>query len=411
MNTLTPARRRAALFALALGGFAIGVTEFASMGVLPNIAEDLLPAFADNPAQEISRAGLLITLYALGVVIGAPVITAFAAKASLTKLACWLLGMFILGSLASALAPTFETLAFARLVAGLPHATFFGASALLAARIMGPGNQGKGIAIAMSGLPIANIFGVPFATWVGQTIGWRWAYGFVAVLFALTLVLVLRYLPRYAGDPRRGVRHSLAGFTNIRVWVMILVASVGFGGFFAVYSYVAEVATRVTDLAPGSVPWVLATFGAGMTIGNFVGGWAADRHASRAMLLGFVALIASPLLYVLVAATPVGLFVAVFFVGFSSSTLTPATQTRFIRIAKDAELMGSAVSHAAFNIGNASGAWLGGIVIAAGLGYLAPGWVGLGLASAGLAFALVSVGLTRFDRKRNVDTTGIRLPE
>ena len=163
-------------FTLALGGFAIGVTEFASMGVLPNIAEDLLPGFAENPAQGISQAGLVITLYALGVVIGAPIITALAARASQTTLMFWLLAAFIGGSLASAIAPTFETLALARLVAGLPHATFFGASALLAGRLMGPGNQGKGIAIAMSGLPIANILGVPLATWIGQSLGWRWAY-------------------------------------------------------------------------------------------------------------------------------------------------------------------------------------------------------------------------------------------
>lgn len=411
MLRLSAPRRNAALFALALGGFAIGVTEFASMGVLPNIAQDLLPGFAEHPEREISRAGILITLYAVGVVVGAPVITALAARVSQTGLALWLLAAFVAGSLASALAPTFETLAAARFIAGLPHATFFGASALLAGRLMGPGNRGKGIAIAMSGLPIANIFGVPVATWIGQTIGWRWAYGLVALLFALTFALVLRFLPRFPGDPSRSIGDALAGFANVRVWIMIALASVGFGGFFAVYSYIAEVVTRVAALPESSVPWALATIGVGMTLGNFFGGWAADRNGPRTILLGFSAFIASLLLYTLVAGHPVGLFASVFLVGFTSSTLIPSTQARFMRIAREAELMGAAVSHASFNVGNALGAWLGGLVIAAGFGYLAPGWVGALLACAGALFALLSIGLSRRDRGRSIDTTGIRIPE
>lgn len=399
-----------ALFTLALGGFAIGVTEFASMGVLPNIAEDLLPGFAENPAQVISQAGTVITFYALGVVIGAPVITALAARASQTTLIFWLLGAFIIGSIASAIAPTFDTLVIARLVAGLPHATFFGASALLAGRLMGPGNQGKGIAIAMSGLPIANILGVPAATWIGQTVGWRWAYALVALLFVLTLVLSLRYLPRVVGDPTLSPLRSMAGFKNVRVWIMIALAAIGFGGFFAVYSYIAEVVTRVTNMPAGAIPWVLAVIGVGMTLGTFFGGWAADKNTRRAILVAFTALIASLGLYVAVASTPIGLFISVFIVGFWFSALTPAVQTRFIRMAREAELMGSALTHAAFNVANALGAWIGGIVIAAGFGYLAPGWAGIALAAAGLILAIISFSISRRDRLRSIDTTGIRLP-
>lgn len=399
-----------ALFTLALGGFAIGVTEFASMGVLPNIAEDLLPGFAQDPARGISQAGLVITLYALGVVIGAPVITALAARASQTTLVFWLLAAFILGSLASAVAPTFETLAIARLVAGLPHATFFGASALLAGRLMGPGNQGKGIAIAMSGLPIANILGVPLATWIGQTLGWRWAYALVAVLFALTLVLSLKFLPRVQGDRELSPLRSMAGFKNIRVWIMIALAAIGFGGFFAVYSYIAEVVTRVAQMPSGAIPWVLSAIGIGMTIGTFYGGWAADRNTPRAILVAFAALIVSLVGYVSLATSPVGLIVTVFIVGFWFSALTPAVQARFIRMAREAELMGSAITHAAFNVANALGAWIGGMVIAAGWGYLAPGMAGIALAAAGLALATISISLTRRDRARGTDTTGIRVP-
>lgn len=399
-----------ALFTLALGGFAIGVTEFASMGVLPNIAEDLLPGFALDPAQGISQAGLLITLYALGVVIGAPVITALAARASQTTLVFWLLSAFIVGSLASAVAPTFETLAIARLIAGLPHATFFGASALIAGRLMGPGNQGKGIAIAMSGLPIANILGVPLATWIGQELGWRWAYALVAVLFALTLLLSFKFLPRVAGDPNLSPLRSMAGFTNIRIWIMIALAAIGFGGFFAVYSYIAEVVTRVADMPAGAIPWVLSVIGVGMTLGTFYGGWAADRNTPRAIVTAFSALIVSLGLYVVFATSPAGLLITVFIVGFWFSALTPAVQTRFIRMAREAELMGSAITHAAFNIANALGAWIGGVVIAAGLGYIAPGWAGIGLAAVGLLLAITSIALSRRDRSRSIDTTGVRLP-
>lgn len=410
VHTLTPGRRRLALFTLALGGFSIGITEFASMGVLPNIAEDLLPDFTSNPAKGIAQAGTLITLYALGVVIGAPVITALAARVSQTTLAFWLLGAFTAGSIASAAAPTFETLAIARLIAGLPHATFFGASALLAGRLMGPGNQGKGIAIAMSGLPIANVLGVPLATWIGQTLGWRWAYALVSILFALTLLLALRYLPRYAGDPTLSPIRSLAGFKNIRIWIMVALGAIGFGGFFAVYSYIAEVVTRVTAMPDSAVPWVLSAIGIGMTIGTFFGGWMADRNGPRAILFSFAALIASLSLYVGTAATPVGLIVSVLLIGFWFSALLPAVQSRFIRMAREAELMGSAITHAAFNVANALGAWLGGLVIAAGFGYLAPGWAGIVLAVIGGLLAIISISITRRDRHRSIDTTGIQLP-
>lgn len=410
VNQLSTLHRNAALFPLALGGFAIGVTEFATMGVLPIIVEDLLPGFALYPAQEISRAGILITLYALGVVVGAPIITALAAKASQTTVALWLLAAFVVGSLASTLAPTFETLAIARFLAALPHATYFGAAALLAGRLMGPGRQGTGIAIAMAGLPIANIIGVPIATWLGQVGGWRWAFGLVTVLFAITFVLVLLFLPRFPGDPSRGVRNSLGGLANGRVWIMVAIGAIGYAGFFAVFAYIAEVVTRITGLAEGAVPWVLAAIGVGMTLGNFAGGWAQDRFGPRILPPGFIAIIASLLLYVVTASTPVGLFISVFLTGFSAFLVIPALQSRFIRMAREAQLMGAAVSHVAFNISNALGAWIGGVVIAAGFGYLSPGWVGALLGVVGLAFGVMSLQVTRQDRLRGADTTGIPVP-
>jgi DHA1 family inner membrane transport protein len=301
MHQFTPLRRNLALFALALGGFGIGVTEFAAMGLLPDIARELIPGFEQSPDTVIAQAGLLISAYALGVVVGAPVFAVLAARMSQSRLAFWLLGLFIVGTVASALMPTFGTLALFRFVAALPHGAYFGVASLLAARIMGPGSQGRGVALAMSGLTIANVFGVPIATWLGQAFGWRIALVFVALIFAAALLLVLAFLPRFPGNPDRSPLKELSALRNPRTWIMIAVGSVGFGGFFAVYSYIAEVTTRETGLGPGIVPWVLACLGVGMTIGNLLGGWASDRDLRRTITWGFMSFIA-----VLVRSSPWG---------------------------------------------------------------------------------------------------------
>lgn len=408
---LTPLRRGVALFALAFGGFGIGVTEFATMGLLPNIASDLIPGFAEAPDQGIAQAGSLIAAYAIGVVVGAPTFAVLAARMSQTRLTFWLLGLFIAGTVASACMPDFGSLAVSRFVAALPHGAYFGVASLLAARIMGPGNQGRGIALALSGLTIANVVGVPLATRMGQLLGWRSAYALVAVIFAVTLLLALLSLPRFPGNPERSPLRELSALRNPRIWIMIAVGSVGFGGFFAVYSYVAEVTTRVTGLAPGMVPWVLACLGLGMTIGNVLGGWATDRNPRRTIVWGFGSFIVALVLYTQLASHPVGLFVCGFLLGLTSSLLVPSIQARLVRISDEAALLGAAVNHAAFNIGNSLGAWLGGVVIAGGLGYLAPGWVGAALTAFGLILVLLSHGVERRDKARGLDTVGIAVVE
>ncbi len=408
--SLSPLRRRIALGALALGGFGIGVTEFATMGLLPDIARDLLPGFAADPAGGIAQAGLLITAYALGVVVGAPTFAVLAARRSQTQITFWLLGLFIVGSLASACMPTFGSLAVFRFIAALPHGGYFGVASLLAARMMGPGKQGQGIALALSGLTIANVIGVPLATWLGQFAGWRWAYVLVAAIFAATLLLTLLFLPRYPGNPNASPAKEAAALKNPRIWIMIAVGSVGFGGFFAVYSYIAEVTTRVAGMPSGAVPWVLACLGVGMTLGNLVGGWASDRYLSRTIVLGFSALITALIGYALFATSPAALIGLAFTIGLSSSVLVPSIQARLIRISDESALMGAAINHAAFNVGNSLGAWLGGLVIAGGFGYLAPGWVGAGLASCGLILTIVSIAVERRDKARGLNTVGITVP-
>ena len=410
MTQLTRARRSFALFALALGGFGIGVTEFATMGFLPEIARDLLPGFAESPDTVIAQAGWLITAYALGVVVGAPTFAVLAARMSQTRLAFLLLALFILGTTASVCMPTFGTLAISRFIAALPHGAYFGVASLLAARIMGPGMQGRGIALALSGLTVANVVGVPIATWIGQLAGWRWAYVLVTAIFAATLLLCWIFLPRYPGNPERSPMRELSALRNFRLWIMIGVGAIGFGGFFAVYSYIAEVTTRLTGFPASAVPWVLAGLGVGMTLGNLAGGWASDKDLTRTIVFGFSSFITVLVAYALFAWHPVGLIVCTFLLGVTSSILMPSIQSRLIRVSDEAALFGAAVNHSAFNIGNSLGAWLGGLVIAGGLGYLAPGWVGVALGAIGMALALIGIAVERRDKARNRNTVGIQLP-
>lgn len=254
MHSLTAFQRNLAIFALALGGFAIGITEFATMGLLPEMASDLLPAYHQNPQAVIAQAGVLITTYALGVVIGAPLFAILGAGRSQTTLVRWLLLLLIMGTVASATMPTFGSIAAARFAAGLPHGAYFGVVSLLAGTLMGKGRQGRGIAIVMSGLTVANVIGVPLSTVLGQSLGWRWVYALVAALFLVTLVLVVAFLPHAPPESARSARTELSALRSTPVWVMVGVSSIGFGGFFAVYSYIAEVTTREVGLPASFVP-------------------------------------------------------------------------------------------------------------------------------------------------------------
>ena len=392
---LTPPRRLAALFTLALGGFGIGTTEFATMGILPLVAADLVPGFGADPAAGIAHAGWIITAYALGVVVGAPLVSIWAARMSQRTLVLLLVAAFAVANLASGLMPSFELTLVSRFLAAIPHGAYFGVASLLAARIMGPGRQGAGVALALSGLTIANVIGVPLGTWLGQVAGWRWTYVAVAVIFAATLALALAFLPRVPGDPTRSARRELTAFRNPRLWLMIAVACIGFGGFFAVYSYAAEIVTRVALLPESAIAWLLATVGLGMTIGNIIGGWASDKSIRRTIITAFPLFIVTLVLLALLGAMPVALYVLAFCFGGSSSALIPTIQARIIRTAGEAELLGAATNHAAFNVGNALGAALGGAVIAAGFGYLAPAWLGVVLAAIGFGLALWSLRVDR----------------
>lgn len=394
--TLSPARVRLALLALALGGFGIGLTEFVAMGLLPNLAADLLPdIWSQSHEQANAQAGWLVSAYALGVVVGAPTIAAVAARFPRKQLLLACVALFTFGTVASALLPTFQLVLAARFLAALPHGAYFGIAALVAASLMGPGKRGQGVAIVLSGLTIANVVGVPSVTYLGQVAGWRVAYLAVAVVFALTFVAVLLALPFQPGDPEATVRRELRIFRRGQVWLALLIGSIGFGGFFAVYTYISPIVTNVTGLGLGVVPWVLVVAGLGMTLGNFVGGRAADHHVMGTLFACFGVFVVALAGLALTAQWPGGLFVFVFLVGAAASALSPAIQTRLMDVAGDGQSLAAAINHASLNLGNSLGALLGGAAIAAGLGYLAPTWIGLVLAGLGIVFALLASLLQR----------------
>jgi DHA1 family inner membrane transport protein len=402
-TTLSPARIRWALLALALGGFGIGCTEFVAMGLLPNIAQDLLPAlYATAPEAANAGAGWIISVYALGVVVGAPTIAAAAARWPRKRLLLALLTAFTLGTVASAVLPSFGLVLLARFIAALPHGAYFGIASLVAASLMGPGKRARGVALVLSGLTIANVVGVPAITWLGQASGWRVAYLAVAAIFALTFVAVAFAVPWQPGDPGATMRRELRAFTRAQVWFALGIGAIGFGGLFAVYSYVAPLATEVTGLPLAAVPLVLIVFGVGMTIGNLAGGRLADWSVRRSMYVFFGILAGALVLLGFTASSPVGLAVGVFLVGASSAALSPTIQARLMDVARDSQSIAAALNHSALNIGNSLGALLGGMAIAAGLGYVAPIWIGLVLTIAGSLLAVTSFALDRSRGRRGV---------
>lgn len=414
---LSPTRRRIALMALALGGFGIGSAEFVSMGLLPQIAQGLLPEMmAADPEQGVARAGWAITAYALGVVVGAPLLSLLAVRLSRTRLIVVFAGLLCVSTLASGLMPSFELTLLARFIAGLPHGAYLGVASLLAASLMGPGSQGKGAAVALSGLTVANLVGVPMLTALGQAAGWRAAFLTIAAVFALTAVLVATTIPSQPAPQGRRIQDELRAFSRVQLWVVMLIAAVGFAGSFAVFSYIADIGQQVAGMSVGFIPVLLAVAGLGMTIGNAIGGFTTDRSLDRTLLVAFPLYIAAMVLMVSVVTDPVGLSIAFFLTNMGHATLGPAMQTWLMRIAGPSEMLGASLHHAAFNVANALGALLGGMVISAGLGLAAPTVVGLVVASLGFtmllgSFALLRLRSRRFRRELDTAQVPVQAPE
>ncbi|MEU2032232.1 MFS transporter [Nocardia amamiensis] len=375
------------MLALALGGFGIGTTEFVTMGLLPDIAS----------AMDVSEptAGYAVSAYALGVVIGAPLIAALCARVARKRLLVALMVAFTMGNAATVLAPSFQTLVLARFVSGLPHGAYFGVASLAAATLAPVGQRAKAVAGVMLGLSAANVVGVPAATWLGQHLGWRDAFVVVAVIGVATVAALLRFVPELTGIAVTNPMTELGALRRSQVLLTLLVGAVGFGGMFAVYTYIATTLTDVAGLRAGLVPLVLMLFGIGMVGGNIVGGVLADRRVDRAIFAAMIAMTAILGGFALAAHNPYTAAFGALLAGASGAALAPALQTRLMDVAADAQTLAAALNHAALNIANAAGAWLGGLVIAAGFGYTAPSLVGAALAATGVLLFTATVWAAR----------------
>ncbi|WP_058039048.1 MFS transporter [Rhodococcus sp. KB6] len=375
------------MLALALGGFGIGTTEFVSMGLLPEMASGL------GVSEPV--AGHVISAYALGVVVGAPLIAALTARVPRRTLLIALMVAFTVGNAASVFAPSYTTLMMARFVAGLPHGAYFGVAALVAAHLAEPGKRAKAVAMVMMGLSVANVIGVPVAAWIGQALGWRSAFALVAVIGVATVASLFVWIPRLDGMPVTNPITELGALGRVQVWMTLIVGMVGFGGMFAVYTYISTTLTDVSGLGASFIPLALMLYGLGMVAGNFVGGYLADRALMKGLFLSMGSLVVILAIFVIAVRNPYTALVFVFLIGLAGSSMVPGLQTRLMDVAEDAQTLAASLNHAALNIANAFGAWIGGVVIAAGYGYTAPAAVGSLLAVAGLVVLAVAVILQR----------------
>jgi len=369
-------------FALAMGGFAIGTTEFATMSLVPYMAEGL--------KIDVPSAGHVISAYALGVVVGAPLIAVAAAKLSRRLTLLLLMTGFALFNTLSALAPDYRWLLLFRFLSGLPHGAYFGMAALVAASLVPVNKRSQAVGRVMLGLTVATILGVPLANWLGQAVGWRWGFVVVGALALATVALVAALAPR--DPPQRGASplKELGALANGQVWLTLGISAIGFGGMFCVYTYAASTMLEVTGAAPGMIPVVLAIFGIGATAGSIVVPKFADRAlmpTAAALLLGSAVALA---LYPLAAGQLWSLALDIAAIGFLGA-LGAVLQTRLMDVAGEAQGLAASLNHSAFNFANALGPWLGGLAIAAGYGWTSTGWVGALLSLGGFAVLVVAV--------------------
>ncbi|MFD1146287.1 MFS transporter [Saccharothrix hoggarensis] len=379
-----------ALVALAIGAFGIGTTEFVIVGLLPQVAGDL--------GVSIPSAGLLVSGYALSVVVGAPLITAGGSRVPRKQLLVGLMGLFILGNLVCAVADDYAVLMAGRVVAALCHGAFFGVGSVVAAGLVAPDRRARAIALMFTGLTVANVLGVPMGTALGQAFGWRSTFWAVTALGVAGLVGIIALVPPQPAST--GLRGELAVFRRPGVWLALVTTALGFGAVFASFTYIAPMMTEVAGFAPGAVTWLLVLFGAGLFVGNVIGGRAADRRLMPSLYAFLGALVVVLVVFAFTAhwAVPAAITIALLGV-FGFATVAPL-QARVLEQASGAPALASAANIAAFNLGNAAGAWLGGVAIDAGYGYTAPNWVGAGLALAGLGVAVLSGVSGRARRSR-----------
>ena len=376
-----PPRPGRGLFALAMGGFAIGTTEFGAMA--------LLPYFASSLGLTAPQAGHAISAYALGVVVGAPVLALLGTRLPRRRLLAALMITFTVANGLTAFAPSYGWLLAFRFIAGLPHGAYFGVASLAAADLVPPARRTQAIARVLLGLTVATIFGVPAANGIGQLVGWRWAFALVAALGAATAIMIFLWLPRGAIAGGR-MLDELFILRSRQVWLALGMGAIGFGGMFAVYTYLASTLLLVTHAAPAALPIMLAVFGVGLTIGNLVSAWLADKALMptiAGVLIWSVVVLA---LYPLTTHAVWSIILAILLVG-SSGGLAAPLQARLMDVTHGGQTLAASLNHSAFNTANALGPWLAGIAIGAGFGWSSTGWVGCALALGGLALWVVAI--------------------
>ena len=372
------------LIALALGGFGIGLTEFVIMGLLPEVAADFRVSEA--------TAGWLISGYALAVVVGALLLTAAVTRFERKPVLAVLLVLFVAGNLISAIAPGYGVMMAGRIIAALAHGAFFGIGAVVAADMVAPTKKAGAIAIMFTGLTAANVLGVPFGTMLGQAAGWRSTFWAITVIGVIALAGIITLVPRTGhGDTAPGtLRSELRAFRSGQVWLSILVTILGYGGMFGAFTYIAYTLTEVSGFAASAVPWLLIVFGVGLFIGNTIGGKAADRNVDRTLIVVLAILVVVLVAFALTAGNQVLTVASIVLMGGFGFATVPGLQMRVMTYAAGAPTLASGANIGAFNVGNALGAWLGGVTITAGLGYTSPIWAGAGITLLGLAVMVIA---------------------
>ncbi|MET9292559.1 MFS transporter [Streptomyces sp. NPDC003077] len=385
-----------ALLALAISAFAIGTTEFVTNGLLPEVAQDF--------SVSIPTAGLLTSGYALGVVVGAPVLTAVTTRLKRKNLLAGLMGLFIAGNLVAALAPSYALLMTGRVLSALCHGAFFGVGSVVAAGLVAPDKKAGAISLMFTGLTLANVLGMPMGTLLGQHFGWRSAFWGVVALGVIGLLGMLVLVP--ASDETGGsLRRELAAFRRPQVWLGLAVTAIGFSGLLASFTYVTPMMTEVAGFSSSSMTWLLALYGLGLVVGNYVGGKAADRALVPTIFTLLIGLCAVLVLFTFTAHNKPAAVVTLFVLGGVGFGTIPPLQTRVMQLAGGPATLVSAANIAAFNLGAAVGAWLGGVAIDAGLGYTSPNWIGALITATGIVLAVISTVIERRGRGTGTVTT------
>lgn len=393
------------LIALALGGFGIGLTEFVIMGLLPEVAADFQVSEA--------TAGWLISGYALAVVVGALLLTAAVTRFERKPVLAVLMVLFIAGNLVSAVAPDYLLMMIGRIIAALAHGAFFGIGAVVAASMVAPTKKAGAIAIMFTGLTAANVLGVPFGTMLGQAAGWRSTFWAITGIGVLALVGILTLVPKTGSGQAAagGLRGELRAFRSGQVWLSILVTILGYGGMFGAFTYIAFTLTEVTGFSAATVPWLLILFGVGLFIGNTVGGKAADRNVDRTLLVAIAVLVVVLVVFALTAGSQPMTIASMVLLGGFGFAMVPGLQMRVMKYATTAPTLASGANIGAFNVGNALGAWMGGVTITAGLGYTSPIWAGAGITLLGLGvMVFAAAAANRHDAGRGGGTSGSGVP-